>query len=213
MDPTYHDPVQPPSAATTLPPSTVTAVAAAPVSLDEMRPLRWGPIWGGLLTAVGAFFLMTLLAIALGLQAAPGAPAADEEGVGLVAVIVTSAIALIAFFIGGFVSSWSAGLTDQGRSLLNGFLVWALWLVGVILLAAFGLGSFVGAVGEVFGQVTLDAPEIERQELVDMLRTGSWQTFLALALTAAAAALGGVVGAREEVRGMWPRVVAVRPRT
>ena len=209
MDPTFHDPV-PPTVATPPAVATVATITGGPT--DDLRSLRWGPIWAGLLTAIGAFFLMTLLAIALGLQAAPGVPP-DEEGAGFVAVLVTSGIALISFFIGGFVSSWSAGLMDQGRSLLNGFLVWALWLVGVIVLAALGLGSFVGAVGDVFGQVALETPDIERQELLDLLRSGSWQTFLALALTAAAAALGGVVGARDEVRAMWPRVVAVRPRT
>jgi hypothetical protein len=209
MDPTIHEPVPPPVAPPP-PVATTTALTAAPT--DDLRSLRWGPIWAGLLTAIGAFFLMTLLAISLGLQAAPGVPQ-DEEGAGFVAIIVTSGIALISFFIGGFVSSWSAGLVDQGRSLLNGFLVWSLWLVGVIVLAALGLGSFVGAVGDIFGQVALETPELERQEIVDLLRSGSWQTFLALALTAAAAALGGVVGARDEVRAMWPRVVTVRPRT
>ena len=132
------------------------------------------------------------------------------------AVLATSAIALVSFFIGGFVASWSAGLADQGRSLLNGFLVWALWLVAVIVLALLGLGSFVGAAGEVFGRVALDSgdrgPAVEGDELVSLVREGAWQTLLVLLLTAGAAALGGVVGARPELRGAWSRVVVVRPR-
>jgi len=54
--------------------------------------------------ALGVFFLLSLAAIATGLQAAPGA---DEGDLGIVAVVATSAIALVSFFLGGFVSSWS----------------------------------------------------------------------------------------------------------
>jgi hypothetical protein len=186
-----------------------------PVAPADVQQLRWGPIWAGLMTAIGVFFLLSLAAIAVGLQAAPGVRA-DEEEVGFAAVLVTSAIGLVAFFIGGFVSSWSAGLADQGRSLLNGFLVWALWLVAVVVLALLGLGSFVGAAGEVFGRASLGIPAIdpaiEGDELVTLVRDGAWQTLLVLVLTAASAALGGVVGARPELRTAWSRVAVVRPR-
>jgi len=117
-----------------------------------------------------------------------------------------SAIALIAFFIGGFVASWSAGISDTGRSLVNGFLVWALWLVAATVLAAVGVGSIAGAMGELFGQVEQPAVDVQVEQLISTVQEGSWQTFLALALTATAAALGGVVGAREELRGAWTRV-------
>jgi hypothetical protein len=206
------DPVIDPGPAGIQPPMAAPE-AASPADVQQ---LRWGPIWAGLLTAIGVFFLLTLVAVTLGLQAAPGADPAEED-VGFVAVLATSAIALVSFFIGGFVSSWSAGLADQGRSLLNGFLVWALWLVAVIVLALLGLGSFVGAAGEVFGQVAvdpaaIDAPAVEGDELVSLVREGAWQTLLVLLLTAGAAALGGVVGARPELRVAWSRVVVVRPR-
>jgi hypothetical protein len=198
--------MEPPDPPVVYPRSEIASVATVD-RLDDLQPLRWGPIWGGFMTAVGIFFLLTLLAAALGLQATPGATA--DEDLGIIAVIVTSAIALVSFFIGGFVSSWSAGLSDPGRSLLNGFLVWALWLVVVVALAAFGLGSFIGASGDLFRQIAIDVPAVDGDELIQMLRSSSWQTFLALALTAAAAALGGVVGAHDEVRS-W---VTVRRRT
>jgi hypothetical protein len=178
------------------------------VTFADLQQLRWGPIWAGLLTAIGLFILMSLPAIALGLQAAPGT--GDAQDLGIVAVIVTSAIALIAFFIGGFVASWSAGISDTGRSLVNGFLVWALWLVAATVLAAVGVGSIAGAMGELFGQIEQPAVDVQVDQLISTVQEGSWQTFLALALTAAAAALGGVVGAREELRGAWTRVWSAR---
>ena len=199
------DPTYPPSAAPpTMPPPVAPpppppheAIAASPADLQQ---LRWGPIWAGLFLALGVFFLLSLAAIAIGLQAAPGAP---DEDLGIVAIIATSVIALVSFFLGGFVASWSAGLADPGRALLNGFLVWTLWLVVVVLLAAIGLGATVGAMADLFGEVTVSGPDVDPAQLVDTLRSSAWETLLALGLTAAAATLGGAVGAREELRGRW----------
>ncbi|MET0771466.1 MAG: hypothetical protein ABWZ82_00150 [Candidatus Limnocylindrales bacterium] len=197
------DPTYPPSAEP-LPPPVAPAPVATPPTLAaapaDLQQLRWGPIWAGLLMALGVFFLLSLAAIATGLQAAPGAP---DEDLGIVAIIATSVIALVAFFLGGFVSAWSAGLADPGRAMLNGFLVWTLWLAIVILLAAFGLGAIVGAMGDLFGEVAITGPDVDPAELVDILRSSAWQTLLALGLTAAASTLGGSVGAREELRGRW----------
>ncbi len=194
-DPAFPAPVAPAVAAP--PPVVPPVVAATPADLQQ---LKWGPIWAGMLMALGVFFLLSLAAIATGLQAAPGA---EGEDLGIVAVIATSAIAIVSFFIGGFVSSWSAGLADPGRALLNGFLVWTLWLAIVILLAALGVGAIVGAMGQLFGEVAISGPDVDPAELVDILRSSAWQTLLALGLTAAASTLGGALGAREELRGRW----------
>jgi len=199
-DPAYP-PMAPPQGVVAQPPLVAApAVAASPADLQQ---LKWGPIWAGVFTSLGVFFLLSLAAIATGLQAAPGAP---EEDLGVVAVIATSAIAIGSFFLGGFVSSWSAGLADPGRALLNGFLVWTLWLAIVILLAALGFGAIVGGMADLFGDVAVSGPDIDPAQLVDVLRASAWQTLLALGLTAAASTLGGALGAREELRGRW-RVV------
>ena len=97
-----------------------------------------------------------------------------------------------------------------------------LFALPAIVLALLGLGSFVGAAGEVFGQLNLnqaaaelnqaaaEAPDVD--QLLGLVRDGAWQTLLVLLLTAGAAALGGVVGARPELRTRWSRMVVVRPR-
>lgn len=198
-DPAFPPPVAP-SGIVAAPPSIIEPPAIAAAAPADLQQLRWGPIWAGMLMALGVFFLLSLAAIATGLQAAPGA---DEEDLGMVAVVVTSAIALVSFFLGGFVSSWSAGVADPGRALLNGFLVWTLWLATVILLAALGFGAIVGAMGDLFGEVAVSGPDIDPAQLVDILRSSAWQTLLALGLTAAASTLGGAIGARPELRGRW----------
>jgi hypothetical protein len=186
----------------------VTAVAASTGPDPDRQQLRWGPIWAGILTAIGVFVLASLAAVALGLQAAPGI---EGQDLGVTASIVTSAITLVAFFIGGFVSSYSANLSEPGRALLNGFLVWSLFLVLVFLLAALGLGSALGEAGELFGRMRIPAAEVDvdATAAIRVLRDASWQSLLALGLTAVSAMLGGVVGAREDVR-TWRYRVAGR---
>lgn len=158
----------------------------APAVDAGARALRWGPIFAGLLTSLGVFILLSLLAIGLGLGRAQGE---DET---MVATIIGSIIALVSFFLGGFVAAWSDNALDNRRGALDGFLVWALWLLVVLIGGAIGIGAL-------FGDVSVGlfpAPDLD----VNQLRTGALNTFLALLLTAASAALGGVVGTRDTVR-------------
>jgi hypothetical protein len=183
----------------TVPPAVINETAVvAPEPDPDRQQLRWGPIWAGVVAAFGIFLLLSMLAIALGLQAAPGVSGQD---LGIGASIVTSVIILIAFFIGGFIGSWSANLSDPGRALLNGFLVWAVFLVAVLVLAALGAGSLLGAAANLFDQLRLPVDvNVDQQQALRVVKDASWQSLLALALTAAAAALGGVVGARDDLR-------------
>ena len=77
MNPTMPDPATEP----VVPRSTVPATnvreddeskGPLEVTSADLQQLRFGPIFAGLMTAVGIFVLLTLPAIALGLQAAPG---------------------------------------------------------------------------------------------------------------------------------------------
>lgn len=156
------------------------------------RALGWGPIVAGLLAALGLFVLTSLLAVTIG--AAVITP--DGSPPTTIATVVAAVIALVSFFVGGFIASWSARLADEKLGALSGFLVWALFLVVVLVAGGLGLGSLFGAAGSLLEDIS--APELSRQQVVDALQTGSWRTFLALALGAAAAALGGAVGAWRE---------------
>jgi hypothetical protein len=180
-----------------VPPATVpadTTVVATDPDPDRQQ-LKWGPIWAGVVAAFGIFVLLSMLAIALGLQAAPGV---SGQNLGIGASIVTSIITLVAFFIGGFISAWSANLSDPSRALLNGFLVWALFV------------AVLGAASNLFDQLRLPTDvNVNQAQAIQALKDASWQSLLALGLTAAAAALGGVVGARDEVR-RWGAVVVSR---
>ena len=163
--------------------------------------IRWGPIWAGLITALTTFLLLQLLAIGIGLvDVGPG----SQGGGGIVPAI----IGLIAFFTGGAVAGMTSAIRGPGSGLLNGFMVWALGTVLILLLSALGLGQLFGALGNVAGQVGPGAlsggaqsaqgaaPNVSPQEAESALRTGAIGAFFGLLFSAVASAIGGLLGGR-----------------
>lgn len=114
--------------------------------------VHWGPVWVGLISAFGVLIFLGLLALAVGLTAAPpaGVPGAPPDAtVGIVSIIAV----LIAFAVGG----WMAGRTSSARGrfsgIVTGTVVWALGLTLIILLSAIGLGGLLGTFAGVLGGV------------------------------------------------------------
>lgn len=188
----------------TVPPPRDTSGAVAPTHVG------WGPIWAGVLTAFGLMFLLSILALAAGMTVVEfnGDPTADVP-VDLVAMIVTGLFLAVAFFAGGFVASWTAALVDEGPAILHGFLVWALAIVLVVVMAALGAGGVLGAAGQIFGpQFSPGQVDVDAEALAAAFTEAAWQTVFAIVLAMAAAILGALVAIREEVRGRnWSTVV------
>ena|SRR5829696_7779431 len=170
----------------------------APARRDSVR---WGPVWAGLITALTIFLLLQLLAIGAGLvDIGPG----SQGGGGWVPAL----IGLIAFFTGGAVAGMTSAIRGAGSGLLNGFMVWALGTVLILLLSALGLGQLFGALGNVAGQVGPGAlssaansaqgaaPNVNPQEAEQAVRTGAIGAFFGLLFSALASALGGYLGGR-----------------
>jgi hypothetical protein len=185
----------------------VETAAAGAIARD---PLSWGPIWAGVVTAFGLFLIMSLIGLAAGLQTVElgGGTGGGEGAVSpdVIALIVTGIFLVVAFFAGGFVSSWSAGLVDEGRGILHGFLVWALFIILLLLFAGLGIGQVFGAAGAIFGgQFSPGAVDVDvnQQQLLEAFQDAAWQTLFAVVLALAAAVLGGLVGTREEFSRKW----------
>jgi hypothetical protein len=165
----------------------------APARRDS---IRWGPIWAGLITALTIFLLLQLLAIGLGLI---GIGPGDGGGGGWVSAI----IGLIAFFAGGLVAGMTSAVRGETTGLLNGFLVWALGTVLILLLSALGLGQIFGALGNVVGQLGVlqnlqgaNVPDINPARIAQAVRSGAIGAFFGLLLSALASMLGGFLGGR-----------------
>jgi hypothetical protein len=162
--------------------------------------VRWGPVLAGLIVAFTSFLLLSVLLVAIGVQSVRvGDPNIDEAaGTG---AIITAIIALVSFMVGGFVAGRTAAVEGRWAGLLNGFLVWGLGLLLVILLVGMGLGGLLGASGDLFQQYRAAGsprPDVEVGDILQAIRDSSLPAFLSLALPAAAAAIGGWLGGRED---------------
>lgn len=196
---------------TTEEPIATRDVAVAPARMPDVEQhtevviprdqVRWGSILAGLVTAFTLFLLLSVLLLAIGVQGIRvGDPNLDEAaGMG---AIITAVIALLCFFVGGFVAARSAAAPGRLAGLLNGFLVWGLGLFVVLLLAGLGLGGLLGAAGDLFQQYRAAGspdPAANPEDILSGIRGAALPAFLSLLLPAVAAAVGGLLGARNEV--------------
>jgi hypothetical protein len=167
--------------------------------------VSWGAIWGGFLTAMGVFLLLSLLAAAIGLTTID-AGAAEADTLNRWAGVASGVIALISFVIGGYVAGRMGAFVTPTAGMMNGFLVWALANLVMLGLAAFGLGQLFGAAGELYNEIGAlqGQVNVNEQQLVTDLRNSAWIAFLGMALGALAAALGGLLGTT--TRGPVPDV-------
>ena len=160
---------------------------------------RWSSIWAGLITALTTFLLLELLAVGTGLLSFN----LDASGANQTNAWISAIIGLLAFFTGGSVAGMTSSVRGTAAGLLNGFLVWALGTVLIVVLSSMGLGQVFGALGNVLGQFNLlqgglNVPgvNVDPQQLLGTLRTTALVAFFSLLLSAAASALGGWLGGR-----------------
>jgi hypothetical protein len=158
--------------------------------------ISWSSIWAGALTALAALVLLTVAALAAGLELAPVRGAADPLFGTTVASIITGLFIVISFGAGGLTAVWAAGHVEPGPAILHGFLVFAVALFLVLALASVGAGAAFGDLGRIFGPTfdPVDAAAFER---------AGWGAVLGLALAAGSAILGGLLATREEISRVW----------
>src|SRR4051794_10748686 len=160
---------------------------------DEYGGTNWGAAFFGWLVAVGLGALLTALVSAAGAAIAfsqldsVGEAANNSDTIGIVGGICLIAIALIAYFAGGYVAGRMSRF-DGGR---QGLAVW-IWSVAVAVILAV-IGAIAGSEYNLLGQI--DLPRIPIDE--GSLTTGG---VIALALiligTLLAAMAGGKAGER-----------------
>lgn len=194
-----YDTVEPTRETYVAPPTATVADGDGPANGGRDR-VRWGPIWAGLLTALATFILLSTLAIAAGALAVDSGASAEDSGAA--SGIASAIVALLAFAVGGFVAGRTAGVIGRGYGAFNGFMVWALGVVLILALAAFGLGSLFGASGDLFAQyqqMGQPQPDVDPNAVVEGIRNSAIGAFIGMLLPAAAATIGGWLGSREAV--------------
>ncbi|WP_242471274.1 MULTISPECIES: hypothetical protein [unclassified Blastococcus] len=173
------------------PPSVQETVAAQRASFGG---IRWGSAFFGWLSANGlaVLLLAALGAAGVALGLASGVDSADDAAeqaatIGLGGAIAALVVLFLAYLAGGYVAGRMARF-DGAR---QGFAVWLIGLVVVLVLA--GAGAVAGAQYNVLQQ--LDLPRIPIEE--GTATTGALITLGAvLVATLLAAVLGGKLGDR-----------------
>ena len=126
-------------------PAARTPAADVEVVVVEPRAIiSWSSILAGALIALAVLVLLSVTALAAGLEVAPVGEGAEPLFGTAIASIVTGIFIVIAFGAGGLTAVWAAGYVEPGPAILHGFLVWALALLLLLALVALGLGGFGG---------------------------------------------------------------------
>ncbi len=169
-------------------------VSVPPQRRDQVR---WGPVWAGLITALSTFLLLELLFFAFGWLTL-GGDNGNSRG------WLSGILGLVAFFLGGLVAGATAMWRHPGTGLLHGVMVWALGVVSIIMIATLGGGALFGSVADTLARVAnlsrTNLPNVDATQALDTARSAARYAVLGLALSLAAAGLGGLMGAK-----MWPR--------
>ena len=154
--------------------------------------IRWSAVWAGLAVALALYLFLQLSLVAAGIVDLSEATSTDAWW--------SAGAALVAFLIGGVVAGATAVWRGVGDGLLHGIVMWAVGLVALIALAAFGGGIALGSfdTSNVFDQFTnadLDAAATSG----DAEEAAGW-AIIGLASALVASALGAIIGSK-----MWPK--------
>lgn len=158
-------------------------------------------IWTGFAVGMAAWILLELVLFATDLTGFDaGVGDADTSS-----WFWNGVAAVVAFGIGGYVAGLSARSWSAGPGLIHGAAVWAVGLIGAILLTGLVGGFGFGALGDVFGfeqalQAEGPGARVSEQTVDDFREAAAWAAGF-VALTLATALGGGLLGAKTPRRG------------
>ena len=182
--------------------------------------VHWGPIVAGLLTALTALLLLSLLGLAIGLTTVNAGSAAAQGGpppdAGRNSAIWAAIAGILSFLLGGYVAGRTAALFDRGWGALNGALVFMLAVPLMLWLAGQGLGAIVGSLGNLSGalasnpgvtqaaqgaagQAQAAAQNVQPADVAraaEGARNTAWGALAGSLVALAASTLGGSLGTR-----------------
>jgi hypothetical protein len=160
---------------------------------DEFGGINWGAAFFGWVVAIGIGVLLTAIVSAAGAaigltdDVTGNAGRANADTIGIVGGALLIAIAVIAYYAGGYV----AGRMSRFDGARQGFGVWLFGLAVTLLVAA--AGAILGDQYNVFEQLKLPRIPVSTSDLT----TGGAIALAAIALGSLIAALaGGKVGQR-----------------
>ncbi len=176
--------------------------------IEPRDRVRWGPIWAGLITTLTTFLVLELLMYGVGLLTVDTNPGANSTS----GPWVTAIVGLIAFLAGGWCAGATAAVRGTSAGMANGFMVWGLATLMILVFSTLGLSQLFGAVGSALsGFINLsnfNVPQnvnVDPAQITAQIRSGALWATLSLVLTALAAAVGGWLGVKSGPLGRAPR--------
>jgi hypothetical protein len=151
------------------------------VRVEDLLPVRsrlsWGAILGGAVVAMATYFLFTLLGGAVGFSISENV---EGETLGVGAAIWAVAAAVIAFFIGGYVTSRCAAGENRTEAMVHGIVMWGtmfamlLWLVASGVRTGFSAMIGMASAGAEAAQ-TMNWEQAARQAGVRQEQIDQWR--------------------------------------
>lgn len=167
--------------------------------------VRWSPIWVGFLVALGINLVLYVLSLAVALSTAEPTGTAATDIV-QTATIWTAISSFIALFVGGFLAGRLGVHQGLRNGVTQGTVVWALFVIGMMLFSVFGLGglasNLAGMANVQAGAAGAALTPQESARLVGGAAESMWWLFAGLVISWLSAALGGYLG-----------VLSARPET
>lgn len=157
--------------------------------------ISWSSIVAGVVAAFALFVLFGAIAVAAGLESTD---TPFKLGGAQVGSIIAGLLGVIAFLVGGFVAAWTAHLEEGDTAITHGFLVWALFVVLLVLMVALGAGA---ALGSAAGVLSTSVDKLTP----DQVQTAGWSTVFALAIALASSILGAILATRPGIRDSFAR--------
>lgn len=162
--------------------------------------IAWGPTIAGVFAALALTALFAVLGVAIGATVFNpfeiGRAQANAFSIG--GGLWTAFSALVSLQVGGFIATRASPQNDEHNGVLQGGVVWAVYVVAALVLG--GLGATLGASTLMRPDVLLEARlataenAAEAEAIADATATLAWWGFTSLAMGLVGAIAGGVIG-------------------
>jgi len=166
-----------------------------PTDVARSDLISWSSIVAGVVAAFALFVLFGAIAVAAGLESTDTPFKLGGEVVGS---IIAGLFGVLSFLVGGFIAAWTAHIEEADTAITHGFLVWALFVVLLVLMIALGGGA---ALGSAAGVLSTSVDKLTP----DQLQTAGWGTVFALAIALASSILGAVLATRPGIADTFAR--------
>src|SRR4051794_28578833 len=146
---------------------TTTTPKAADL-LSVRSRVSWGAIAAGAMVALAIYFFLTLLGVALGIEAAARG---RDTNLGMGTALYAIFSLLLSMFFGGWTVSRLAVGETKLEAVLYGIILWGVLFTGMLWLVGNGIRvGFVALVGTASGAYTTDEGRLDYARMGDALK-------------------------------------------